>query len=356
MAVFDPIAEGDRSRYEWIGTAILFFLISLPITFISRTVIERMGLTLEHFIPLFEHPLIRVSIALIGGLVVWGNIREKKDTNIYVVSKRKYSAAEIDNIVRDAVIAETLAQVKQNTFQQESTPHEYLSISEVTPERLQHTVGWTPDQEYGDSEKRDEPDDTDDDEWEDPWEEDEDCDTHSSAPAAPSQPVRLSLELVPRSCWFSNLRSALGPERWKPIARAVSKSANHRCDICGGRGPKWPVEAHETWDYDDARGIQRLSIIRALCPSCHEVKHFGLASINGRKEIAFNHLKKINQWSDIPAQDYVRHEFQVWRERSEKSWTLNLSELSRYGFSENEIRQLENSETSRRNTVKKGIA
>ena len=39
---------------------------------------------------------------------------------------------------------------------------------------------------------------------------------------------------------------------------------------------------HEVWDYDDARRVQRLVRLIALCPACHEVKHLGLAAKRGR--------------------------------------------------------------------------
>jgi hypothetical protein len=355
MDVFDPIEVGDRGPYDWVGTAIFFFLVSLPITFISKTVAQRMGLTIEHFLPLLEHPATRISLALIGGLIVWGNIREKKDRHIYVVSKRHYSASEIDDMVRQCVAAQTQARAAQSNSYHVSRNDMGIPISELPPEKLQRLLGWTPYEESAEYEGDDDDNYDDDDEhnddddpWNDEWDDDE-GETASPTHNSPLGPIRLSLELVPRSCWFSNLRSALGQERWKIIAKAVSKNAKYQCELCGGKGPQWPVEAHETWEYDDARGVQRLSMIRALCPSCHEVKHFGLASVRGRKEHALQHLMKINQWGRIPAEEYVHHEFHVWKSRSEKSWTLDLSELSTFGFSADEIAQLQQLESARRN-------
>ena len=62
------------------------------------------------------------------------------------------------------------------------------------------------------------------------------------------------------------------------LRHQVAADAGDRCEICGARGRRWPVECHETWDYDDDRKIQRLQRLVALCPACHEVKHAGLAS------------------------------------------------------------------------------
>ena len=102
----------------------------------------------------------------------------------------------------------------------------------------------------------------------------------------------LGPDLVPRSCWFSNVRNHVSKEEWDSIKRSVFSAAAYRCEICGGRGPEWPVECHEVWMYDPPRdaenpvGRQTLVGCEALCPNCHETKHFGLARVNGRAEQA----------------------------------------------------------------------
>src|ERR1044071_5919999 len=98
--------------------------------------------------------------------------------------------------------------------------------------------------------------------------------------------MKLTIELVPKTCWCSNLRDHLSKEEWDVVKKYTSKNAGYICEICSGKGDKWPVECHEIWLYDDKRKIQTLERTIALCPSCHEVKHFGLASINGRSEQA----------------------------------------------------------------------
>jgi hypothetical protein len=88
----------------------------------------------------------------------------------------------------------------------------------------------------------------------------------------PPDAPRLSIELVPATSWFDNLRSLLPPAEWDALRKATSQAAGHRCEICGGRGPKWPVECHERWQYDDATHVQTLTGLIALCPECHRVK------------------------------------------------------------------------------------
>lgn len=132
---------------------------------------------------------------------------------------------------------------------------------------------------------------------------------------------KLTIELVPRTAWGSNLRGKL-PVGWPRISAAVREAAGGRCEICGRRSAK--LEAHEVWDYGE-RGIQRLAGILALCRKCHEVKHFGLACVRERAAEASAHLAAVNGWSAREAEDYVDEAFAVWRERSEIEWELDLS-------------------------------
>jgi hypothetical protein len=137
--------------------------------------------------------------------------------------------------------------------------------------------------------------------------------------------ARLTIELVPKTCWFSNLRNRVTPPIWDKLRRETAQQAHHHCEICGGQGPRWPVECHEIWYYDDDRYIQRLVGLTALCPACHEVKHIGLAGVRGRAVIAKQHLAKVNGWSDDTAELYIEYAFLIWQQRSNYNWQLDLS-------------------------------
>jgi hypothetical protein len=143
---------------------------------------------------------------------------------------------------------------------------------------------------------------------------------------------RLTVELVPRTCWFSNVRDRVSREDWDRMRSQVYEYAGRRCEVCGGRGSKHPVECHEVWEYDEATAVQRLVRMIALCPACHEVKHVGLAGVKGRGEIAAAHLAEVNGWSAAVADRYVRSAFAVWEERSARTWSLDVSALTGYGI------------------------
>jgi hypothetical protein len=69
---------------------------------------------------------------------------------------------------------------------------------------------------------------------------------------------RLTVELVPSTCWYINLRSNASKAVWGRLRRRVAAEAGQRCEICGGRGRRWPVECHDVWHYDDSTKVQRL--------------------------------------------------------------------------------------------------
>ncbi len=136
---------------------------------------------------------------------------------------------------------------------------------------------------------------------------------------------RLTIELVPSTSWFTNLRSILPAGEWDKIRRESYRAAGYVCEVCGGRGPNHPVEAHEIWEYDGVRHVQKLVGIVSLCPSCHEVKHIGLAQMRGNLERAVGHLANVNGVSRREANALVTEAFDTWRERSEHRWTVDVS-------------------------------
>jgi hypothetical protein len=144
--------------------------------------------------------------------------------------------------------------------------------------------------------------------------------------------LKLTVELVPSSSWADNVRSIVSKKQWDIIKSQVTSKAYNLCEICGGIGPKHPVECHEIWHYDDKKSIQKLIGMIALCPNCHIVKHFGLAQVMNRTTKAMAHLMKINKISATQANDYINNAFKIWSERSKKIWKLDLSYLKEYGI------------------------
>lgn len=138
---------------------------------------------------------------------------------------------------------------------------------------------------------------------------------------------RLTVELVPSTAWGENLRSILRTDMWDTLRKRSYKKAKYRCEVCAGKGPKWPVECHEIWHYDDIHHIQTLKGLISLCPDCHAVKHLGFAHLQGRGDQAKVHLGQINGWDQSTTSQYVGLVFEQWNQRSQHTWALNLDWL-----------------------------
>lgn len=146
--------------------------------------------------------------------------------------------------------------------------------------------------------------------------------------------MKLPLELVPSTVWYSNVRSHVTPGTWARLRHQVAAAAGHRCEVCGRAGSGHPVECHEVWIYDDRRGLQRLAALMALCPDCHLVKHFGRAMAEGRTRYALAWFAEVNGLTPGEALSEAQKALAVHAERSRRSWRLDLSLLAtRYGIS-----------------------
>jgi hypothetical protein len=140
----------------------------------------------------------------------------------------------------------------------------------------------------------------------------------------------LFVDLVPSSCWFSNVRSCVDQRDWERLRRMITNRADQRCEVCQ-RGQdrearRW-LEAHERWAYDDSNNVQALRRLICLCTDCHTTTHFGLASINGKSTEALKHLYTVTGLPADQASQHIDAAFVFWRRRSTITWDLDLNIL-----------------------------
>lgn len=144
---------------------------------------------------------------------------------------------------------------------------------------------------------------------------------------------KLTIELIPSTCHFSNVRTTVTPKEWDKIRFLSYEAANNKCEICNDSGKyqgyKHNVECHEIWEYNDETHAQTLKGLISLCPFCHQVKHIGRAIAMGRQEICFKQLIKINNWTKEQVMEHVTASFELHKERSKHQWTLDLSILNK---------------------------
>ena len=145
----------------------------------------------------------------------------------------------------------------------------------------------------------------------------------------------LFVDLVPSTCWFTNVRSCVDARDWERLRRMVTRRAQRRCEICGApedRTVRRWLEAHERWVYDERSRVQTLRRLICLCTDCHTVTHFGYAQVRGLGARAFAHLREVTGMTEAQARRHVEDAFAVWEARSRVVWTLDLSMLTDAGI------------------------
>ncbi len=137
----------------------------------------------------------------------------------------------------------------------------------------------------------------------------------------------LEIEMVPRTCFFSNLRSNLRAKDWKKLRQWSIDQAGNRCQICGSTNFGRGLECHEIWHYDEEESIQKLLGLTALCRECHRSKHLALAREMGWEEAARRHLMRVNHWNSREVETHIVNAFLLFETRSQRNWKLDISWL-----------------------------
>ena len=140
---------------------------------------------------------------------------------------------------------------------------------------------------------------------------------------------KLEFELVPDSCWYSNLRTLLSKKQWDFLRVDAKERANGKCMICGRKTNR--LEAHERWSYDIENGVQKLEDILAVCHDCHAVIHIGRTQLVGDIERAEKHFMKVNEcsYSEYRKELGLANELHAKRNLVPE-WKLDLSYLKRF--------------------------
>jgi len=147
---------------------------------------------------------------------------------------------------------------------------------------------------------------------------------------------KLTIELVPSSCFYSNVRSVLPTKIWDKLRKESYAKAKFKCEICKGsgldQGYRHALECHEIWDYQ-SNGTQMLKGLISLCPKCHQAKHIGRTIAIGKGKEIYKHIATVNKWDSKMVEAYVGSCFQDHKERSKIKWDLNIKILvEKYGI------------------------
>jgi|688.fasta_scaffold26518_6 hypothetical protein len=140
----------------------------------------------------------------------------------------------------------------------------------------------------------------------------------------------LFVDLIPTSCWFTNVRSSIHQKDWDRVRKHIYQRVNFICECCNINTKE--LEAHERWNYDNITKVQKLKRLVALCHQCHQATHMGLAQIKNKEIEATNHLKKVRNFSENECNLHISNAFNTWKERNKYDWTLDITLITDNGI------------------------
>ena len=141
--------------------------------------------------------------------------------------------------------------------------------------------------------------------------------------------LKLDFEIMPSGAFGNNLRTVLSKSAWDFIRRDAYSRANGRCAICGR--PVKRLEAHEKWEFDKDKKVQKLVDVIGICHACHSVIHIARTQVLGFEDEAIKHFKKVN---NCDYQGYINALSKATKISVDlytvDSWALDLDWLKRY--------------------------
>jgi hypothetical protein len=142
--------------------------------------------------------------------------------------------------------------------------------------------------------------------------------------------LRLCIDLIPKPSYRKNLRTILSDNQWRHLHQQVSAAAGECCQVCGATGT---LHCDEVWAFDDAASVQRLADLRALCPWCHHVKHFGHAQIlanEGKLDLdaVVDHFMRVNACDEATFEAHLEAAMARWIQRSRREWKIDYGKYA----------------------------
>lgn len=146
----------------------------------------------------------------------------------------------------------------------------------------------------------------------------------------PTPPLKLEIELVPETCFGTNLRARMSQKQWDKHRKEVIAKVGGVCEVCGSDRK---LHCHEKWQYDDKAHVQKLIGFGVLCAMCHYVCHFGLAegiAARGKLDLdaVIEHFCAVNDVSRKFFEGHRDMAYSTHISRSRREWTTDLGEWS----------------------------
>lgn len=138
---------------------------------------------------------------------------------------------------------------------------------------------------------------------------------------------KLEFEMIPDTLYGINARSFLTETEWKTISHNVRKIG--KCACCMESKEISKLDAHEIWDYDDKKHIQKLQDVIPVCDLCHATIHIGHSIKEGlyTEDELLEHYMKVNQISKEQSETCLQNARIKIGERNKYNWTQDQSSI-----------------------------
>lgn len=151
----------------------------------------------------------------------------------------------------------------------------------------------------------------------------------TTSPLKNRSDVPLILDFFPEGSIYPVVKRILPDEVWDFHRKESYRNADYRCEICGGKGDKWPVEAHERWELTASLSLLTLRGLMSLCPGCHIVKHYPKVYRPGKTEDdiyaeVLTQIAKVNNWPPSKVHTYIEEVKNKWDEWNKRDWIIDL--------------------------------
>ena len=154
----------------------------------------------------------------------------------------------------------------------------------------------------------------------------------------------LYIDLIPKNTKFS-LYHNVSKEDYYKIKDTLTKRTGLKCEICQSMEEKNNLHLCERFSYNIQTKIQKLEIIHVLCNNCF------ITTRLRDKIIALEHLQEIFGITKDEAKKLIYNAFELWKERCNIQWNLDVSLLINSGITMRNNLEKEEREDKSKSTI-----
>lgn len=151
--------------------------------------------------------------------------------------------------------------------------------------------------------------------------------------------IKIQIEVIPTKCTGRNLHShdLISQDRWMDISQRIR--AGRKCQYCGNIFNPENLNAHEVWEFDAEKRIQRLKEIVCVCRKCHNTIHYNYLLSNQELSdrdafICKAHYMDVNGCGEKEFENDLDESLKMYRilNQVEGDWIMDIAYIIKAGL------------------------